>query len=253
MCGSQTQDCSFSFPPETGNCVNTVTGGTGLRIAIIGTGNVGSAMKGHDITLGAPNPQKAAVAASADLVILGLPWGAAEAAVKALGPLSGKTVIDCMNPPGMVGGTLGHTTSGGETVQGWLPGALIVKTLNQVGAKIMAKNNHLPLRPVMFMAANSAAAKHRLARLLADLAFAPLDAGDSAKSRHLEPFGMVWIKTPCLAARAGIGLARQVRGSPRTTPNRALIICTCLRACPGSGQSLQRGRQGCGLGSAIVL
>ena len=191
-----------------------------MRIAIIGTGNVGGAIarglkgKGHDVTLGARDPQGAEVAAlaigtsaavalpgeaaaAAELVILALPWGVAEAAIKALGDLSGKTVIDCMNPLGMADGalglTLGHTTSGGEIVAGWLPGAHVVKTLNQAGAEIIAQNDHLPHRPVMFMAGDSEAAKAQAATLLTDLGFEALDAGDLAKSRLLEPFGMVWI------------------------------------------------------------
>lgn len=191
-----------------------------MRVAIIGAGNVGGAIarglkgKGHAVTLGARDPLAAQVAAlaseigataalpavaaaAADLVILALPWGVAEAAVKTLGDLSGKTVIDCMNPLGKVGGTrgllLGHTTSGGEVVQGWLPGGHVVKTLNQVGAEIMAKNDHLPHRPVMFMAGNSEPAKAQAAMLLTDLGFVPLDAGDITKARLLEPFGMVWI------------------------------------------------------------
>ncbi|MFN3993102.1 MAG: NADPH-dependent F420 reductase [Tabrizicola flagellatus] len=191
-----------------------------MRIAIIGTGNVGGAIarglkgKGHAVTLGARSPDDAEVkalaaetgagvafpaeaSARADLVILALPWGVAEGAVKALGDLSGKVVIDCMNPLGMVAGalglTIGHATSGGEMVAGWLPGAQVVKTLNQVGAEIMAQNAHLPHRPVMFMAGDNDAAKAQVAALLADLGFEPLDAGDITKSRLLEPFGMVWI------------------------------------------------------------
>jgi hypothetical protein len=191
-----------------------------MRVAIIGTGNVGSAIarglkgKGHDVRLGARDPQAAdvvalaaatdatpelpaAAAAEADLTLLALPWGAAETAVKALGPLAGTVVIDCMNPLGMVGGSLGlvigHSDSGGETVQRWLPQAHVVKTLNQVGAEIMASNTTLPHRPVMFMAGNNAEAKRRTARLLSDLGFEALDAGDITRSRILEPFAMVWI------------------------------------------------------------
>lgn len=191
-----------------------------MRIAIVGTGNVGGAIvrgltgKGHHVTLGARNTGAAAVvalaaetgaavarpaeaAAAAEIVVLALPWGAAEAAVDGLGDLAGKVVIDCMNPLGMVDGALGltrgHTTSGGEAVQSWLPQAHVVKTLNQVGAEIMAKNDHLPHRPVMFMAGNDAAAKTQVARVLTDLGFEPLDAGDITKARLLEPFGMVWI------------------------------------------------------------
>lgn len=199
-----------------------------MQIAIIGTGNVGSAIarglkgKGHALVLGARDPRAADVtalasetgarvlspgeaAAAGDVVILALPWGAAEAAVRALGPMAGKTVIDCMNPLGMVDGalglTLGHTTSGGEIVQGWLPDAHVVKTLNQVGAEIMARNDHLPQRPVMFMAGNADRAKARVAALLTDLGFEALDAGDLTKARLLEPFGMVWINQALLRGK----------------------------------------------------
>ena len=191
-----------------------------MRIAIIGTGNVGSAIarglkgKGHQVTLGVRNPtapESVALAeqtrssraipfeaaANADMIILALPWAAAEDAVKSLGNLSGKIVIDCMNPLGMTNGalglTIGHMTSGGELVQGWLPKAKVIKTLNQVGAEMMADNSKLPHRPVMFMAGNDETAKQAVAQVLAQLGFDPLDAGDITKARILEPFAMVWI------------------------------------------------------------
>jgi hypothetical protein len=136
-------------------------------------------------------------AASAEVVILALPWGAVGTAVAGLGDMSGKIVVDCTNPLGRVDGgfglTLGHTTSGGETVHRLLPDARVVKTLNQVGAEIMARNAHLPQRPVMFMAGNDAAAKAQVAGLLRDLGFDPLDAGGIDKARLLEPFALVWI------------------------------------------------------------
>ena len=83
-----------------------------MKIAIIGTGNVGSALargwagQGHDLILGARDPAKAAAlaaetrasvqspaaaAAEADVVVLALPWPHAEAAVRGLGSLAGKT------------------------------------------------------------------------------------------------------------------------------------------------------------------
>jgi len=191
-----------------------------MKIAIIGIGNVGSALArgfaktAHKLVLGVRNTGDAAskalgaevkaelaspaeAAKSAEVIILALPWNAAEAAVKTLGELSGKIVIDCTNPLGMVDGalalTLGHTTSAGEIVAGWLPGAQVVKTLNQVGAEMMADAASLSHSPVMFMAGDSAEAKARVATMLADLGFEPLDAGDISKSRLLEPFGMVWI------------------------------------------------------------
>jgi predicted dinucleotide-binding enzyme len=199
-----------------------------MRIAIIGTGNVGAAIarglagKGHALVLGARDVTKpevvdlarttrASVAgpseavAGAEVVVLALPWRVAEGAVKALGDLSGKVVIDCMNPLGPVDGSLGlvvgHTTSGGEMVQAWLPGARLVKTLNQVGAEIMARNDHLPHRPVQFVAGDDPAAKDAAMRLLADLGFEPLDAGGLIRARILEPLALVWINQAILRGK----------------------------------------------------
>jgi 8-hydroxy-5-deazaflavin:NADPH oxidoreductase len=191
-----------------------------VTIAIIGTGNVGSALArgwsraGQRVVLGVrdmSDPKNVALAretgsdvkspneaaAAANVVVLALPWQAAEAAVKALGSLTHKIVIDCMNPLAMKDGRLeldrGFTTSGAETVAEWIPQARVVKTLNQVGAELMADNAGLPHRPVMFMAGNDRAAKATVSAPLIDLGFEPLDAGDLTKARLLEPYGLVWI------------------------------------------------------------
>jgi 8-hydroxy-5-deazaflavin:NADPH oxidoreductase len=187
---------------------------------MIGTGNVGTALArawartGHRLVLGARNisdPKVAALAretgadvslpaeaaASAEVVTLALPWQAAEGAVKALGGLKDKIVIDCMNPLTMPGGKLGldrgFNTSGAEALAGWIPQARVVKALNQVGAEMMADNAGLSHRPLMFMAGNDAAAKQAVAGLLTDIGFEALDAGDLTMARLLEPFGLVWI------------------------------------------------------------
>lgn len=197
-----------------------------MRIAIIGAGAVGAALargwagKGHELTLGVRDPAKAAAlaretgatvadpataAAGAEVVVLALPWRAAEAAVAALGDLSGKVVVDCMNPLGMVDGALGlvlgHDTSGGEMVQAWLPKARVVKTLNQVGAEIMARNGHLAHRPVQFVAGEDPAAKAVAMALLTDLGFEALDAGGLRQARNLEPFALVWINQAVLRGK----------------------------------------------------
>jgi predicted dinucleotide-binding enzyme len=191
-----------------------------MKIAIIGSGNVGSALaRGwsrarHHIVLGVRNTRNPDVvalardtnaevrtpieaAASGEALVLALPWGAAEGVVKELGSLKDKIVIDCMNPLAMRDGRLaldrGFDTSGAEALARWIPGARIVKTLNQVGAEIMENNSVLPHRPVMFMAADDPVAKSAVAALLTDLGFEPLDAGDLTKARLLEPFAMVWI------------------------------------------------------------
>lgn len=199
-----------------------------MKIAIVGTGNVGSAIarglagKGHDVTLGARDPKTFAVtrlavetgatpdtpwaaAQAGDIVLLALPWAAAAAAIADLGPLAGKVVIDCMNPLGMVDGVLGlligHSSSGAELVQSLLPEARVVKTLNQVGAEIMADTSRLPHRPAQFMAGDDGAAKAMVANLLRDLGFDPMDAGGLTKARLLEPLAMVWINQALLRGK----------------------------------------------------
>jgi hypothetical protein len=184
-----------------------------MQIAIIGTGHVGEALAraftatGHKVTMGSRHPQTRPdglaettpldAATGAEVVILALPWSAAEPAIRALGPLKGQIVIDCMNPlgptPHGLGLTIGHTTSGGETVAAWLPQARVVKALNTVGAEVMDRARTLPHAPAMMLAGEDAAAKATVAALLADIGFDPMDAGGIVQARHLEPFAMVWI------------------------------------------------------------
>jgi len=193
-----------------------------MKIAVIGAGNVGSALgrawakAGHSIVFGARDVSKpelkslcaeigataapsADAARQGDVVVLALPWQGAEQAVKALGNLAlpGKIVIDTMNPLTMVDGELGlergFTTSAGETVASWLPGAKVVKTFNQVGANMMTEGHRFEQRPVMFLAGDDEAAKSTVAQLVGELGFEPLDSGALKQSRLLEPLAMVWI------------------------------------------------------------
>jgi len=102
-----------------------------------------------------------------------------------------------MNPLAMKDGGLGlergYTTSGGETVESWLPGAKVVKTFNQVGADMMTAGDQFETRPVMFLAGDDDGAKATVAQLVSELGFEALDAGGLKQARILEPFAMVWI------------------------------------------------------------
>ncbi|WJY20312.1 NAD(P)-binding domain-containing protein [Fontisubflavum oceani] len=98
-----------------------------MKLAIIGAGHVGSALghgwakAGHDVRYGTRAPAApdhltpSAAAAWGTVVVLALPWGAAEAVAANLGSLSGKIIIDCRNPiartPEGIGLALGHNTS----------------------------------------------------------------------------------------------------------------------------------------------
>jgi 8-hydroxy-5-deazaflavin:NADPH oxidoreductase len=102
-----------------------------------------------------------------------------------------------MNPLAMIDGALGlergFTTSAGETVATWLPGAKVVKTFNQVGANMMTEGHRFETRPVMFLAGDDDGAKRTVSGLVSELGFEPLDAGGLTLARLLEPFAMLWI------------------------------------------------------------
>jgi predicted dinucleotide-binding enzyme len=188
-----------------------------MRIAIIGAGNVGSALgrgwssAGEDVVYGVPNPGDPKYASlpkerlrippeaarNAEIIVLATPWPATEAAVKSLGDLSGKIIIDCTNPLGMgpdgLQLVLGHTTSAGEQVASWAAGASVFKALNQIGADSMDKAALFPIRPVMFVASDDESRKPAVLELIAKLGFAAVDAGPLRIARLLEPYGMLWI------------------------------------------------------------
>jgi len=191
-----------------------------MKIAIIGAGAVGGSLgtawsrSDHEIVFGVRDVGKPELrelcesigalalpapeaAAAADVVVLALPWDGAEDGIQALGDLAGKTVVDCTNPLRFEDDSLsldrGFTTSGGETVAAWLPGANVVKGLNQVPAEMMSSNSKLSGRPVQFIAGDTESAKATVQSLIEELGFEVLDAGALVQSRILEPFGMVFI------------------------------------------------------------
>jgi 8-hydroxy-5-deazaflavin:NADPH oxidoreductase len=134
-----------------------------MPVAIIGAGAVGATLgqawlkHGQDVIWGLRNPADPKYAAlakervkapaeavkEAEIVVIATPWSATQAAVKSLGSLAGKIVIDCSNPLGMgpdgLQLVLGFDTSAGEQVASWAPDAFVFKTLNTTGAGNMAK------------------------------------------------------------------------------------------------------------------
>lgn len=188
-----------------------------MRIAIIGAGAVGTTLgqawlkRGQDVIWGLRNPADPKYAAlakervkapaesvkDAEIVVIATPWSATQAAVKGLGSLVGKIVIDCTNPLGMgpdgLQLVLGFDTSAGEQVASWAPGALVFKTLNTTGAGNMARAAEYPVKPLMPVAGDDAAKKAVVMELVGALGFEPVDSGPLKNARLLEPFAMVWI------------------------------------------------------------
>jgi len=193
-----------------------------MKIAIIGAGNVGGALganwarKGHDVVFGARDPKSekaqallrtigakahaatpAEAAASADVIVLSTPWPVTEAAIRSMGNLKGKIILDATNPltrgPDGIGLEIGHSISGGEKVQGWAAGASVFKTLNTTGFGNMEDPEFNGVRSVMFVAGDDAGSKPTVTKLVSDLGFDVIDAGPLRNARLLEAHAMLWI------------------------------------------------------------
>jgi 8-hydroxy-5-deazaflavin:NADPH oxidoreductase len=191
-----------------------------MTIAIIGAGNVGSALgrgwtrAGHEIVFGVRDPGAAEVrdvvratggrtravtvreaAAAAEVVVLATPWPATAAALKAAESLRGKVLVDATNPlkPDLSGLVLGHTTSAAEQVASWAPGAKVVKAFNTIGAQQMTNPRFGDQQASMFLCGDDAGAKQTVAGLAGALGFEAVDAGPLTQARLLEPLGMLWI------------------------------------------------------------
>ena len=188
-----------------------------MQIVIVGAGNVGLALAGgwakagHQVTMAVRDPGKselaelkkqgidvvksAGAASIASVIVLATPWGAVETALKELGPLAGKIVIDATNPLTRdFALAVGHTDSAGETVARLAPGGRVVKAFNTTGFGNMANSHYAGGKLMMAVAGDDADAKKTVMQLAGDLGFEPIDTGPLSMSRYLEPMAMVWIK-----------------------------------------------------------
>jgi NADPH-dependent F420 reductase len=199
-----------------------------MKIAVIGTGNVGGtlgsrwAKNGYQVVFGARKPHSEKVekllesagenasvanvsvaAAGADVVVIAVPWNVTRATIEAAGDLTGKIVVDCTNPiaPGLQL-ALGSTTSGGEQVAEWAKGARVVKAFNTTGWENMADPIYEGKPTLMLICGDDVDANAAVAELTKSLGFEVVELGPLDTSRLLEPFALVWIR---LAAVQGFG------------------------------------------------
>ncbi len=179
-----------------------------MNIAVIGSGNVGSALgkgfgaKGHNVTFGSRDPRKekdkkfdtvANAIAKSDVVVLAVPWDAVEDVLKS-NDVSGKTVIDCTNPIGEgMELMMGCTTSAGENVAKLAKGAKVVKAFNTTGSANMENPVFGTTKVTMMYAGDDDGAKKIAHQLIGDIGFDPVDAGPLKNARYLEPLAMLWI------------------------------------------------------------
>lgn len=175
------------------------------NIAIIGTGNVGSALGqrfadlGHTVIYGSRSPNREDVQAlvelsgtnasaatpldaaqQANIVILAVPWDVVEDVTRGLGDLSGYLIIDPTNPREIADDGLrdfAFHDSNAERIQALVPDAFVVKAFSSLGDYTML-NPELAGGPVSIpISGDNTNAKIRVAELISDLGFYPLDIG----------------------------------------------------------------------------
>lgn len=186
-----------------------------MRLGIIGAGHVGGTLgrlweaQGHDVRFGVRNPSSESggglphnrtgvisdVAAFADVIVLAVPYEATADALKATGPLAGKTVIDCTNPllPDLAGLAVGTTTSAAEEVAKLVPAAKVVKCFNTLGYANFANPMFGDEKASMFYCGDDAGVKMIVAELGNQLGFDMIDSGPLSQARWLEAMAMLWI------------------------------------------------------------
>ena len=192
-----------------------------MKIAVLGTGNVGRALGcrwanvGHEVYFGARDPHSEeargviegsgpaarvggcgeAIAAS-DAILLAIPWDQTRAVLQAsASDLDGKVVMDCINPltSDLAGLELGFDTSAAEQIAQWFPQARVVKAFNTLSAATMADATYGDQQASMFYCGDDAEAKATVKQLAEQLGFDAIDCGPLKLSRQLEPLAMLYV------------------------------------------------------------
>jgi predicted dinucleotide-binding enzyme len=194
------------------------------KIGVLGSGQVGQVLAegflkhGHDVMRASRDPGKleawkagagakatigtpAAAARWAEIVVLAVKGGAAEAAVLEAGPqnLAGKTIIDATNPIADAppqNGVLRYFTDVNESLMERLqrkaPDAHFVKAFSSVGNAFMV-NPKLPGGPpTMFICGNDKGAKAEVKAILDQFGWETADMGSVEAARAIEPLCMLW-------------------------------------------------------------
>ncbi len=167
-----------------------------MKIGIIGDGNVGRALArglkraGHEVrAVGNDGAAIRDAAASAELVVVAVPFGAIDDVVKAAGEvLAGKTVVDVTNAlDANMNLAVGFTTSGAEELQKKLPKSRVVKAFNTVFAQHMDSGKVGDERLTAFVASDDESSRKQVVELARSIGFDPVDAGPLKNARLLEP------------------------------------------------------------------
>ena len=200
-----------------------------MRIGIIGTGRLGSALgarfldHGHEVLFGDRSPRpdvstalgavtrtNAEAAAFGDVVVLAVPFVAIESALAQAGDLRGKVLWSCVNAvtPDLSGLAVGFDTSAAEEVARRAIGARVVAAIPPFAEALLSGNRGYDgdLEPSVFLCGDDLDAKRRLEPLLATLDVQPVDAGALRAARLVEPAMMLLVKLAYAGTPRDLGL-----------------------------------------------
>lgn len=185
-----------------------------MKIGIIGTGNIGSAIAramvriGQDVTLAnrrgptaldgllkelGPKAKAGTVeeAAKADIIFVAVNWSKIPEALAGLSNWSGRIVVDANNPieaPAFRPFDLGGRSSS-EVFTDFVPGAKVVKAFNHLQPHLLSGNPRAEGgQRVLFLAGDDAQAKANVSQLISRLGFAAIDLGSLAQGGRLTQF-----------------------------------------------------------------
>lgn len=174
-----------------------------VKIAVIGKGNVGSALKsgleraGHEVKSVGRDPSSVREAATrSEIIILAVPFLAIDETIRELGDsVRGKILVDVTNaltPDFQL--ALGFSTSSAEELQKKTPDAKVVKAFNTVFAQNMATGLVKGEPLTLFVAGDDPHAKEQVLALGKGMGFDPVDAGPLVNARWLETLGYLNIQ-----------------------------------------------------------
>lgn len=185
-----------------------------MKITLLGAGNMGAAFAkqllkaGHQVRVTSKGADKAAALAAAhpgvtvvpaasagdaDVIIAATGYADSAAALKSLGDLTGKVIVDISNPlsADYMSLTLGHSTSAAEQIAAAVPGAIVVKAFNTLFAQVLDTGADLGKgqKASVFVASDSEQGKQTVKALAESMGFDVVDAGGLKNARYLEPLG----------------------------------------------------------------
>jgi predicted dinucleotide-binding enzyme len=190
-------------------------------VGVIGTGDMGDSLGprfselGYRVVYGSRNPESDKVKAlvrktggnasattqreaaqQADIVLTLVPWPPMETVARNLGDLNGKIVIDVSMP--FEQGDDGYPkhlleTSSAEMIQGWNPGAKVVKAFATMGSQIIDDPMVEGGVVTIPIASDHRDAKEKVAGIVADMGLDPVDFGPLRMAREIEIMQMIYM------------------------------------------------------------